>query len=113
MCTAHPHTALLLTAICRGDRAFLITTWVLSVLLVPFTLKKKGQRIISKCHPPPAVCPALPNGRRFLKDRFALSEPPSGTRLSVVAQEGCYHGDTLGAMNVAVPSVFNRGQHAW
>ncbi|CAM9536742.1 unnamed protein product [Pylaiella littoralis] len=51
--------------------------------------------------------------RRFLKDRFALSEPPSGTRLSVVAQEGCYHGDTLGAMNVAVPSVFNRGQHAW
>ncbi|CAN0063269.1 unnamed protein product, partial [Hapterophycus canaliculatus] len=33
-------------------------------------------------------------------DRFGLSEPPSGTRLSVVAQEGCYHGDTLGAMNV-------------
>eukprot|EP00903_Cladosiphon_okamuranus_P015221 g14067.t1 len=51
--------------------------------------------------------------RRFLKDRFALCEPPTGTRLSVVAQEGCYHGDTLGAMNVAVPSVFNRGQHAW
>eukprot|EP00752_Nemacystus_decipiens_P005181 g4701.t1 len=51
--------------------------------------------------------------RRFLKDRFALTEPPTGTRLSVVAQEGCYHGDTLGAMNVATPSVFNRGQHAW
>ncbi|CAN0294598.1 unnamed protein product, partial [Ectocarpus sp. 8 AP-2014] len=50
---------------------------------------------------------------RFLKDRFGLSEPPSKTRLSVVAQAGCYHGDTLGAMNVAVPSVFNRGQHAW
>lgn len=48
-----------------------------------------------------------------MKDRYGLSEPPTGTRLSVVAQEGCYHGDTLGAMNVAVPSVFNRGQHAW
>ncbi|CAM9640842.1 unnamed protein product, partial [Ascophyllum nodosum] len=51
--------------------------------------------------------------RRFLLDRFGSSEPPVGTRLSVVAQDGCYHGDTLGAMNVAVPSVFNRGQHAW
>ncbi|CAM9501524.1 unnamed protein product [Laminaria digitata] len=51
--------------------------------------------------------------RRFLKDRFGSSEPPAGTRITIVAQEGCYHGDTLGAMNVAVPSVFNRGQHAW
>ena len=51
--------------------------------------------------------------RLFLKDRFSASEPPAGTRLAIVAQDGCYHGDTLGAMNVAVPSVFNRGQHAW
>lgn len=51
--------------------------------------------------------------RRFLKDRYGSSEPPPGTRLAVVAQEGCYHGDTLGAMNVATPSVYNQGQHAW
>lgn len=51
--------------------------------------------------------------RRFLKDRFGSSAPPPGARLSVVAQDGCYHGDTLGAMDVAVPSVFNEGQHAW
>jgi dethiobiotin synthetase/adenosylmethionine--8-amino-7-oxononanoate aminotransferase len=31
----------------------------------------------------------------------------------VCAQEGCYHGDTLGAMNVAEPSIFNIGQHPW
>ena len=31
----------------------------------------------------------------------------------VVAQEGCYHGDTLGTMDVAEPSIFNQGQHPW
>jgi bifunctional dethiobiotin synthetase / adenosylmethionine---8-amino-7-oxononanoate aminotransferase len=31
----------------------------------------------------------------------------------VCGQEGCYHGDTLGAMNVAEPSIFNEGQHPW
>jgi dethiobiotin synthetase/adenosylmethionine--8-amino-7-oxononanoate aminotransferase len=31
----------------------------------------------------------------------------------ICAQEGCYHGDTLGAMNVAEPSIFNEGQHPW
>lgn len=61
----------------------------------------------------PAVCAPCHLHRRFLKDRFGQSEPPPGTRVSVVAQSGCYHGDTLVAMNVAVPSKFNRGQHAW
>jgi bifunctional dethiobiotin synthetase / adenosylmethionine---8-amino-7-oxononanoate aminotransferase len=31
----------------------------------------------------------------------------------VCGQEGCYHGDTLGAMSVAEPNVFNQGQHPW
>eukprot|EP01134_Creolimax_fragrantissima_P005964 CFRG5964T1 len=34
-------------------------------------------------------------------------------KLRVLAQAGCYHGDTLGVMNVASPSVFNEGQHPW
>lgn len=33
--------------------------------------------------------------------------------LTVCAQKDCYHGDTLGAMDVAEPSVFNEGQHPW
>jgi dethiobiotin synthetase/adenosylmethionine--8-amino-7-oxononanoate aminotransferase len=31
----------------------------------------------------------------------------------VLAQEDCYHGDTLGVMDVAEPSIFNEGQHPW
>jgi dethiobiotin synthetase/adenosylmethionine--8-amino-7-oxononanoate aminotransferase len=31
----------------------------------------------------------------------------------VCGQEGCYHGDTLGVMDVAEPSIFNEGQHPW
>lgn len=38
---------------------------------------------------------------------------PSNTCLTVLAQEDCYHGDTLGCMDVAVPSIFNEGQHPW
>lgn len=34
-------------------------------------------------------------------------------RLVVLAQNNCYHGDTLGTMHVANPSVFNSRQHAW
>jgi dethiobiotin synthetase/adenosylmethionine--8-amino-7-oxononanoate aminotransferase len=33
--------------------------------------------------------------------------------LTVCAQQDCYHGDTLGVMDVAEPSVFNEGQHPW
>lgn len=38
-------------------------------------------------------------------------EPP--TKLVVLAQANCYHGDTLGVMNVAEPSVYNAKQHPW
>ena len=31
----------------------------------------------------------------------------------VCAQQDCYHGDTLGVMDVAEPSVFNEGQQPW
>jgi adenosylmethionine-8-amino-7-oxononanoate aminotransferase len=44
-----------------------------------------------------------------LQDRGLGGTP----KLRVLGQEGCYHGDTLGAMNVAVPSTFNDGQHPW
>jgi len=36
-----------------------------------------------------------------------------GRVLTVLAQKDCYHGDTLGVMDVAEPSVFNEGQHPW
>src|SRR5687767_9582629 len=32
---------------------------------------------------------------------------------TICAQEDCYHGDTLGVMDVAEPSIFNEGQHPW
>ncbi|KNC81657.1 hypothetical protein, variant [Sphaeroforma arctica JP610] len=34
-------------------------------------------------------------------------------KLRIMAQSNCYHGDTLGVMNVAEPSVFTEGQHPW
>eukprot|EP00952_Eustigmatos_sp_NYUAD-ZCMA_P000784 3278-Eustigmatos_ZCMA.PRE.1 len=34
-------------------------------------------------------------------------------QLAVVTQRDCYHGDTLGCMDVAAPTVFNMGQHPW
>jgi dethiobiotin synthetase/adenosylmethionine--8-amino-7-oxononanoate aminotransferase len=37
----------------------------------------------------------------------------NGMTLTVCAQEDCYHGDTLGVMDVAEPSIFNEGQHPW
>jgi len=36
-----------------------------------------------------------------------------GKILTVCAQKDCYHGDTLGVMDVAEPSIFNKGQHPW
>jgi bifunctional dethiobiotin synthetase / adenosylmethionine---8-amino-7-oxononanoate aminotransferase len=32
---------------------------------------------------------------------------------TVCAQQDCYHGDTLGVMDIAEPSIFNEGQHPW
>ncbi len=34
-------------------------------------------------------------------------------QLAVVTQQDCYHGDTLGCMDAAAPTVFNTGQHPW
>lgn len=34
-------------------------------------------------------------------------------KLVVLAQANCYHGDTLGVMNIAEPSVYNEKQHPW
>jgi dethiobiotin synthetase/adenosylmethionine--8-amino-7-oxononanoate aminotransferase len=33
--------------------------------------------------------------------------------VAVVTQRDCYHGDTLGCMDAAAPTVFNTGQHPW
>jgi dethiobiotin synthetase/adenosylmethionine--8-amino-7-oxononanoate aminotransferase len=53
--------------------------------------------------------------RKFCFDRKIdfLGSHSSYTKLTVCAQQGCYHGDTLGVMNVAEPNIFNRGQHPW
>jgi dethiobiotin synthetase/adenosylmethionine--8-amino-7-oxononanoate aminotransferase len=40
-------------------------------------------------------------------------EESKTTEWAVCAQQDCYHGDTLGVMDVAEPSVFNEGQHPW
>jgi dethiobiotin synthetase/adenosylmethionine--8-amino-7-oxononanoate aminotransferase len=37
----------------------------------------------------------------------------SNVTLSICAQKGCYHGDTLGVMHVAESNIFNIGQHPW
>ena len=31
----------------------------------------------------------------------------------VLSQAGCYHGDTLGTMNLASPNFYNMSQHPW
>lgn len=41
------------------------------------------------------------------------AEDDDETEWVVCAQEDCYHGDTLGVMDVAEPSIFNEGQHPW
>lgn len=49
--------------------------------------------------------------RKFIIDHGL--EYDKKQRLVVLAQANCYHGDTLGVMNVAEPSVFNESQHPW
>jgi dethiobiotin synthetase/adenosylmethionine--8-amino-7-oxononanoate aminotransferase len=52
--------------------------------------------------------------RKFICDRQAAGMViESEVKLTVAAQQDCYHGDTLGVMDVAEPSVFNEGQHPW
>jgi len=40
-------------------------------------------------------------------------EGEEGIQVAVVTQRDCYHGDTLGCMDAAAPTVFNTGQHPW
>ena len=52
--------------------------------------------------------------RKFIRDREASGKLlDEDIKLTVAAQKDCYHGDTLGVMDVAEPSVFNEGQHPW
>jgi len=52
--------------------------------------------------------------KKFMYDREASGKPDlEGVKLTVCAQQDCYHGDTLGVMDVAEPSIFNEGQHPW
>ena len=57
---------------------------------------------------------AIEVGIKMAMKRYAVTHDTAVTKnLVVLAQEDCYHGDTLGCMDVAVPSVYNEGQHPW
>ncbi|ETV85711.1 dethiobiotin synthase, variant [Aphanomyces astaci] len=51
--------------------------------------------------------------RTFITSSSYNSTTDSNKQLVVLAQTNCYHGDTLGTMHVAEPSVFNLSQHPW
>lgn len=51
--------------------------------------------------------------KKFCHDRNIDMEANGDFTLTVCAQKDCYHGDTLGVMDVAEPSIFNEGQHPW
>ncbi|RHY20963.1 hypothetical protein DYB25_010118 [Aphanomyces astaci] len=51
--------------------------------------------------------------RTFITSSSYNSTTDSNKQLVVLAQTNCYHGDTLGTMHVAEPSVFNQSQHPW
>ncbi|RHY31546.1 hypothetical protein DYB32_003428 [Aphanomyces invadans] len=52
--------------------------------------------------------------RTFVTSSAYQSAPANADKeLVVLAQTNCYHGDTLGVMHVAEPSVFNMTQHPW
>lgn len=59
-----------------------------------------------------AVEVALKMGMNTFQERMGL-ETIDGIELVTLAQVDCYHGDTLGVMDVAEPSIFNEGQHPW
>lgn len=53
-------------------------------------------------------------GLKLYQTRMVLSEDERDEiEWMVCAQSGCYHGDTLGVMDVAEPSIFNEGQTPW
>ena len=51
--------------------------------------------------------------KKFAHDRKIDLSSNEDLILTVCAQQDCYHGDTLGVMDVAEPSIFNEGQHPW
>ncbi|RLN58803.1 hypothetical protein BBJ28_00004417 [Nothophytophthora sp. Chile5] len=56
--------------------------------------------------------------RKFVQDHDMdysafTSDASSPTKMVTLAQANCYHGDTLGVMNVAEKSMFNEKQHPW
>jgi len=52
--------------------------------------------------------------KKFCADHgIDMTQNLKDLKITVCAQQDCYHGDTLGVMNVAEPSVFNEGQHPW
>ncbi|KAF1323053.1 Dethiobiotin synthase, partial [Globisporangium splendens] len=56
--------------------------------------------------------------RKYLTDHKLdynsfTSKAVTQKKLVVLAQANCYHGDTLGVMNIAEPSVYNEKQHPW
>jgi dethiobiotin synthetase/adenosylmethionine--8-amino-7-oxononanoate aminotransferase len=52
--------------------------------------------------------------RKFIVDHgLDYATVKKEKRLVALAQTNCYHGDTLGVMNIAEPSVFNEQQHPW
>lgn len=61
-----------------------------------------------------AVEVAIKMGLKLYQKRHQVDEDQVDQYDWVVcAQEDCYHGDTLGVMDVAEPSIFNEGQHPW
>ena len=56
---------------------------------------------------------AIKMAMKLYQNRVGLVESASDYDWAICAQEGCYHGDTLGVMDVAEPSIFNEGQHPW
>eukprot|EP01084_Bolivina_argentea_P207611 354192_1 len=47
------------------------------------------------------------------KDCEKLLQSEGHKKMAVVTQADCYHGDTLGVMDMAPPSIFNQSQHPW
>ncbi len=56
---------------------------------------------------------AIKMGMKKFADDHSIDLGETDLTLTVCAQQDCYHGDTLGVMDVAEPSIFNEGQHPW
>jgi dethiobiotin synthetase/adenosylmethionine--8-amino-7-oxononanoate aminotransferase len=50
--------------------------------------------------------------RKYMTDhKVPYNKDKSNKALYVLAQNDCYHGDTLGVMNIADGNIFNEQQH--